>query len=122
MNRTDTPEPPPQPTGQDQRTSTRDARREARSERARIEIDRLRAAGRNLGAQLQEQARKRPFVVMGAAAGLGFVAGSMLGTRLGQLVLAAGIGYAAKDILEGEFGVDRITEGVERLARERAQG
>ena len=66
--------------------------------RLRTEIARLREVGRNLGGQIDEQVRKRPYVGLGAAAGVGFVAGSLLGSRLGQVLLAAGIGYAAKRV------------------------
>ena len=83
-----------------------------------IELDRLREVGRNLGDQLDEQVRKRPYAVLGAAAGFGFVAGSILGSRLGQVLLAAGVGYAAKRLLGGEFGIDRIQAGLERLTSE----
>jgi ElaB/YqjD/DUF883 family membrane-anchored ribosome-binding protein len=123
MNRTDIHERSQQPTGQEERTSTRAAERETRSgEKAGMEMARLREAGRNLATQLEEQVHKRPYIVIGAAAGVGFVAGSLFGSRLGQLLLAAGIGYAAKNVLEGEIGLDRIQEGIERLAHERAKG
>lgn len=88
-------------------------------------MDRLRAAGKNLGTQLEEQVRKRPYVVLGAAAGVGFVAGSLLGSRLGQLLIAVGIGYAAREALEegaAGAGIDRIREGIEQLTGERAEG
>jgi hypothetical protein len=87
-----------------------------------LEMERLRAVGRNLGAQLGEQVQKRPYVVIGAAAGLGFVAGSLLGSRLGQMLLAAGIGYVAKNLAEGDIGVERIQERLEQLAGEREPG
>jgi len=83
------------------------------------EMARLREIGRNLGSQIEEQVHKRPYVVVGAAAGLGFVAGSLLGSRLGQVLLAAGIGYVAKNVLEGNIGVERIQEGIARLTHER---
>jgi ElaB/YqjD/DUF883 family membrane-anchored ribosome-binding protein len=122
MNRTDINERSHQPTGPEERTSTRAAEREAHgSEKARMDMARLREAGRNLGTQLEEQIHKRPYMVIGAAAGVGFVAGSLLGSRLGQLVLAASIGYVAKNVLEGDIGMDRIQEGIERLAHERAK-
>jgi ElaB/YqjD/DUF883 family membrane-anchored ribosome-binding protein len=123
MNRTDIRERSQQPTGQEERTSTRGTGSEVRSgERARAEMARLREAGRNLGTQLEEQVHKRPYMVIGAAAGVGFVAGSLFGSRLGQLLLAAGIGYLAKNVLEGEIDMDHIHEGIERLAHERAKG
>jgi hypothetical protein len=85
-------------------------------------MERLRAAGKNLRAELEEQVRKRPYVVIGAAAGVGFVAGSLLGSRLGQLLIAAGIGYVARETLERGPGMDRIREGIEQLTGEKARG
>jgi hypothetical protein len=83
-----------------------------------IELERLREVGRNLGSQIDEQVRKRPYTALGAAAGFGFVAGSILGSRLGQVLLAAGIGYAAKRVLGGDFGLDRIQAEIEKLTGE----
>ena len=98
----------------------RESAHESRGARAasRIEVDRLREVGRNLGEQLDEQVRKRPYVVLGAAAGAGFVAGSVLGSRQEHLPQAAGVGYAAKHVLGGEFGLDRLQAGLERLTGE----
>jgi hypothetical protein len=126
MNRTHTHERLEQPTGQVERTSTGGEPRQ-RGEprepgRTKLEMDRLRAAGKNLGTQLEEQVRKRPLVVIGAAAGVGFVAGSLLGSRLGQLLIAAGIGYMARETVEGGPGMERIREGIEQLTGERARG
>jgi ElaB/YqjD/DUF883 family membrane-anchored ribosome-binding protein len=87
-----------------------------------LEIDRLREAGRNLGSQIDEQVRKRPYVVLGAAAGVGFVAGSLLGSRLGQVLLAAGLGYAAKRVLGDDFGIERIQTEIEKLTGEAERG
>ncbi len=125
MNRTHIPERSQFASEGEERTSTRrtaDEARAAAGEKAKIDMARLRDAGKNLGVQLEEQARKRPYVVIGAAAGLGFVAGSLFGSRLGQLLLAAGIGYMAKDVFDGEIGMDRIQEGIERLAHEGSRG
>jgi ElaB/YqjD/DUF883 family membrane-anchored ribosome-binding protein len=100
------------------------------AQRRTLEMDRLREVGRNLGGQLDDQVKKRPYVVIGAAAGVGFVAGSILGSRLGQVLLAAGMGYLAKHVFAGDLGIDRIQAGLERLtgdvetaaARERHSG
>jgi hypothetical protein len=83
-----------------------------------IEIDRLKEVGRNLGGQLDEQVRQRPYVVLGAAVGVGFVAGSIFGSRLGQMLLAVALGYAAKRMLGEDFGMERIQAELERLAGE----
>jgi ElaB/YqjD/DUF883 family membrane-anchored ribosome-binding protein len=120
MNRTDIDEHTQHASGHDERKRTRHAGHEAgATEKGKIEMTRLREAGKNLGVQLEEQVRKRPYVVIGAAAGVGFVAGSLFGSRLGQVLLAAGLGYVAKNVLEGDIGVERIQEGIERLAQEK---
>ncbi len=122
MNRTnaDDPQPPHAPgreRGQEHASRRPDSgyRADSSSARRPIEMDRLREVGRNLGGQIDEQVRKRPYAVLGAAVGFGFVAGSILGSRLGQVLLAAGVGYAAKRVLGGEFGIDRIQAGLEKL-------
>ena len=94
------------------------SRPESDAQQRRIEMARLREVGRNLGAQVDEQVHKRPYVVLGAAAGIGFVAGSLLGSRLGQVLLAAGLGYAAKQFAGGDLGLERIQAGLERLTGE----
>lgn len=125
MNRTNFDDPQETSRGQERghERSQASARRETghrsdASQKARAEVDRLREVGRNLGDQFDEQVHKRPYVVIGAAAGIGFVAGSILGSRLGQVLLAAGVGYAAKHVLGGEFGLDRLQAGIERLTGE----
>jgi hypothetical protein len=87
----------------------------------RIDVARLREAGRNLATQLEQQAAKRPFVVIGAAAGVGFVAGSLFGSRLGQALLAAAGGYFAKNLLEGDGVLRRLQDNLDKLAEERAR-
>jgi ElaB/YqjD/DUF883 family membrane-anchored ribosome-binding protein len=81
-----------------------------------VDIERLREAGRNLGSQLEEQMVRRPYVVVGAAAGIGFVAGSLFGSRLGQMILAVGVGYAAKNVLASSGGLEKIRSGIDKLA------
>jgi ElaB/YqjD/DUF883 family membrane-anchored ribosome-binding protein len=87
-----------------------------------LDMARLREVGRNLGAQVEEQVHTRPYVIIGAAAGIGFVAGSLFGSRLGQLLLACGLGYLAKNILDGEIGVERLEQGLEKLTGEAGVG
>jgi ElaB/YqjD/DUF883 family membrane-anchored ribosome-binding protein len=99
----------------------RAARRGAGSDEPGDEIARLRAVGRNLATQLAEQVEKRPYVAIGAAAGVGFVIGSIFGSRMGQMLLAAGIGYALKNVIEGDIGVEQIEERIETLTGERTQ-
>jgi ElaB/YqjD/DUF883 family membrane-anchored ribosome-binding protein len=87
--------------------------REAKS--GRLEMERLRQVGKNLGDQIDRQVRKRPYVIVGAAAGVGFVAGSILGSRLGQMLLAAGVGFLAKSALDGDFSPERVRSGLEKF-------
>ena len=119
MDRTNFNEQPPPPhperRGQGQR-------HERLQENVRkVDIGRLRDVGRNLAAQLEQQTVKKPFFVIGAAAGLGFVAGSVLGSRLGQVLLAAAAGYFAKNVLEGDIGLERLEDNLEKLAHERTR-
>jgi hypothetical protein len=93
-------------------------RRQAEGRDAGIDGERLREVGKRLGAEVEEQLRKRPYVVLGAVAGLGFTAGSLLGSRLGQLIVAAGLGYAIKNVLEDDVGMERIRAGLDRLTAE----
>jgi len=95
--------------------------RQQRQERG-LDVARLREVGRNLGEQIEEQVQKRPYVVIGAAAGIGFVAGSLFGSRLGQMLLAAGLGYVAKNLIAGEIDVERLKEKLEELSGERSTG
>ncbi|HEX8793430.1 MAG TPA: DUF883 C-terminal domain-containing protein [Polyangiaceae bacterium] len=85
-----------------------------------IDVARLREVGKNLGAQIEEQVQKRPYVVIGAAAGIGFVAGSLFGSRLGQMLLAAGLGYVAKNLVGGDIDVERLQEKLEEISGERS--
>ncbi len=114
----------PQPTARRQEGQDYSARRSDRvraepsAAQRRAQLNRLREVGRNLGGQLDDQVRKRPYAVLGAVAGVGFVAGSVLGSRLGQMLLAAGVGYLAKRVLGGELGLERLQAGLERLTGE----
>ncbi|HXX67012.1 MAG TPA: hypothetical protein VEK07_07520 [Polyangiaceae bacterium] len=97
-------------------------RASADAERRKLEIARLRDVTRNLGAQIEQQVGKRPYLAIGAAAGIGFALGSVFGSRLGQVLLAVGLGYALKNALAGEIGVERIQAGLEKLTGEAGSG
>jgi hypothetical protein len=102
-------------------TTTHEESRTQQEEREHgLDVARLREVGRNLGEQIEEQVQKRPYVVIGAAAGIGFVAGSLFGSRLGQMLLAAGLGYVAKNLVAGDIDVERIQEKLEELSGERS--
>ncbi len=100
-----------------ERVSRRGAEGEGRSHQA-LHIGRLGEVARNLGAQLDEQVHKRPYVVLGTTAALGFVAGSVLGSRFGQLVLAVGLGYVVRNVLGGEIDLGALSAEAEKLGSE----
>jgi hypothetical protein len=104
------------------RTNTTNEESRTQQERREhgLDVSRLREVGRNLGEQIEEQVQKRPYVVIGAAAGIGFVAGSLFGSRLGQMLLAAGLGYVAKNLVGGDIDVERLQEKLEELSGERS--
>jgi hypothetical protein len=113
MNRTDPEDPRRAATddrfGQRRSGPPRDGHR-------RVDLGRWREVGKNLSGQIDEQVHKRPYVVVGAAVGVGFVAGSFLGSRLGQMLLAVGIGYAARSIMEGELTPEAVRARFEKIA------
>jgi hypothetical protein len=61
---------------------------------------------------------KRPYVFVGGAAALGFFAGSLLGSRFGQLVLAVGLGYIARNVLGGDIDAASIEAGMGKITGE----
>ena len=118
MNRTSIDDEQPQRARQDEANGVRPGKRVRRPEGGQsFDLARMRELGRNLGGQLQAQARKRPYMMLGAAAGIGFVAGSLFGSRLGQVAIAAAVGYFARNVLEGEMG-EPIRHGFEKLAQQ----
>ena len=103
-------------------TTHEESRTQQQPERSEhgLDVERLREVGKNLGSQIEEQVQKRPYVVIGAAAGIGFVAGSLFGSRLGQMLLAAGLGYVAKNLIEGGVDIERLQERLEEISGERS--
>ncbi|HXN32761.1 MAG TPA: hypothetical protein VN894_12900, partial [Polyangiaceae bacterium] len=74
MNRTSIDDEQPQRARQDEANGVRPGKRVRRPEGGQsFDLARMRELGRNLGGQLQAQARKRPYMMLGAAAGIGFV-------------------------------------------------
>jgi hypothetical protein len=109
MNRTDL---------EDQAQRASYDRGDRRTGAAGIDIERLRRAGQNLGGQVDQQVRKRPYVAVGLAAGLGFLAGSIFGSRLGQMVLAMGVGFVVKSALAGDFAPEKVRSRLEKITGE----
>ena len=89
-----------------------------------MSLDKIRDVGKNLGEQLETQLKERPYVVLGAVAGVGFVAGSLLGSRLGQVAIALAGGYLVRNMIRGGGGdVQRIVkQGIDKLTQERSSG
>jgi ElaB/YqjD/DUF883 family membrane-anchored ribosome-binding protein len=90
-----------------------------------MSMDKIRDVGKNLGDQLETQMKDRPYVVLGAVAGVGFVAGSLLGSRLGQVAIALAGGYLVRNMIKGGGSgeVQRIVkEGLDKLTQERSAG
>jgi ElaB/YqjD/DUF883 family membrane-anchored ribosome-binding protein len=92
--------------------------RKRRTRQEGLELGRWREVGRNLSTQVDEQVHKRPYVAVGAAVGLGFVAGSLFGSRLGQLLVAIGFGYLAKSMLGEAASLDSLQAGLEKMTGE----
>ena len=95
----------------DKATSTNDKSSEKRAKRTemrgtheeghRLDMKKVLSEAKSLGQRLESQMSARPFVVLGAASGVSFVAGAILGRRVGQLAIAIGLGFAASRLLEG---------------------
>ena len=104
------------------RKHARAAHREEKDDDEADKLAKLRDVGRNLSEQLEVQMRERPYVVLGAAAGVGFALGAMVGSRLGQIALAAGVGYVGKNLLRGVAAEEvqkLVKRGIDRLTQDR---
>jgi ElaB/YqjD/DUF883 family membrane-anchored ribosome-binding protein len=75
-------------------------RHELRADGSRLDVKKALAEVKSFGHTLESQMRTRPYVALAATAGVSFLAGSILGTRVGRLALAAGAGYLATRVLE----------------------
>jgi hypothetical protein len=97
----------------------------ARPKRARSEsqIDQLARAAQNAREGIVEYVKERPIAALGIAAGAGFVAGCVLGSRVGRIALMVAAGSVAQDLLNeslGEGGVKKlVTDELSRFARSR---
>jgi hypothetical protein len=90
----------------------------------RSQLDQLARAARNVGEDVANYVRRRPVAAIGIAAGAAFVAGTVLGSRVGRFALIMAAGSLAQDILDeslGEGGVKKlVTDELSRLVRSRA--
>ena len=63
-------------------------------------LARVRTVAQNLNRQIDHQMKERPWAMMAGAATTGFLAGSILGSRIAQLAVAAAAGYLGRDLIE----------------------
>jgi hypothetical protein len=81
----------------------------------RTNTKRVLEMARKLGADATAQARRRPQLAIGVALAVGFVAGSVLGTRLGQVLVAGAAGYLIKHVLLGDSALEELRRSLERI-------
>jgi hypothetical protein len=81
-------------------SASRSGKEQASGTEHGVDIKKYLDDAKSMGKNLESQMTTRPYVVLGAVAGVSFVAGSLLGSRLGQLAVAIGIGYAATHFLQ----------------------
>jgi hypothetical protein len=91
-------------------------------ERSGLSLEKIRSVGQNLGEQIEEQLAERPYVVLGAVAGVGFVAGALVGSRLGQIAVAIAGGYLIRNAIRSQGGdVQKLVkQGIDKLTSERS--
>jgi hypothetical protein len=83
-------------------------------------LDELRRLGRTLPRKVRHEMAERPQLVLAAVAGVSFLAGATLGSRLGRLVLSAAIPIALERLVAGQLG-PRLTKYAEDLWSETAK-
>ena len=93
------------------RKSSRDNQRMTSS----FDMDKVRETMRKLGTDAIEQTKAHPQIAVGVGVGIGFIAGSIFGTRLGQLACALGAGYVLKHALANGASLDSIQRSIEKL-------
>jgi hypothetical protein len=97
--------------GDDKKTRVRERRVERE---VKLGLTRVKTAGENVARYVREN----PLAAAGIAAGVGFIGGSLFGTRLGRFLIVLGLGHAAQDILDAAFGEGGVRKLVaEELSR-----
>ena len=66
-----------------------------------VDVKKVLSEAKSLGRRLETQMAARPLTVLAAASGASFVAGAILGRRVGQLAVAIGLGFVASRLFEG---------------------
>lgn len=97
---------------------TRDEVGKGNEPRPRINVanmKRLVETGRKIGNEAVGHARRRPQLAIGIALATGFVAGSVFGSRLGQVIVAAATGYLVKHALTGDQALEDLRRTLERI-------
>jgi hypothetical protein len=83
-------------------------------------LDELRRLGKTLPRKVRREMAERPELVLAAVAGVSFLAGATLGSRLGRAVLGAAIPIALERLVTGQL-VPRLTKYAEDLWSEPAR-
>ena len=94
---------------------------EMKGEQEGLSMERIKSVGQNLGQQIEQQLSDRPYVVLGAVAGVGFVAGALIGSRLGQIAVAIAGGYLIRNAIRAQGGDLQkvVKQGIDKLTNER---
>ena len=88
-------------TSGDTSTSSRTTKGERKSSRSTseevhgVDLRKYLDEAKSLGQRLDSQMSTHPYAVLGAVAGTSFLAGALLGSRIGRFTVAIGLGYAA---------------------------
>jgi hypothetical protein len=76
----------------------------------------LREVAGKIQRTVSEQIEKAPYVVPIAAAGAGFIAGTLMASKLTRTLLLVGGGYAVAEFIRSG-GVDKVAGYFERMAK-----
>lgn len=80
----------------------------------RIDMDKLMETVRKLGADAIQQTKQHPQIAVGVGVGVGFIAGSLLGSRMGQMLCAVGLGYLIRHATVGN-NLEMIQRSLEKM-------
>ena len=84
---------------------TSEARTDSRSSGATMKnLDELRRVARKVPSKLRRRLAEKPEATLAAVAGLSFLAGVTLGSRLARAVVSAAIPIALERLIAGELG------------------
>jgi hypothetical protein len=66
-----------------------------------VDLRRVLDEAKSMGERLGTRMSSRPYIVLGAVAGVSFLAGGLLATRIGQLAVAGALGHALTRMFPG---------------------